>query len=158
MVLTVAHTFLIDAGRWMLEGNWLESNGAITPIKGKTLVSWSQDEWFTMITKLMFPESNPDSVQPRPDIIMQYRGRIGSQERQYTFVLQHSLFGRVEGEGWIAPQSIVQRFWVLNDRDRRSGFETMIQESRDRYHLSSGVLAGHNLISLIEAKLERQPD
>ena len=38
---------------------------------------------------------------------------------QYTFVLQHSELGRVEGEGWIAPQSIVQRYWVLGDERQR---------------------------------------
>lgn len=148
----MAHTFLMEAGRWTLQGNWLERNGMPVIVKGKTLVAWNRDNWFTMVTKLVFPDSD------REEISYQYRGRLDSGERQYTFVLQHSLLGRVEGEGWIAPDSIVQRYWVLNDRQRRSGFETLHRLNDDQYYLSSSILAGHYLTSMMEATLERQPE
>lgn len=105
-------------------------------------------------TKLSFPEDEHD------DIVIQSRGRMTSQDRQYTFVLQHSLLGQVEGEGWIAPESIVQRYWGLGDqprdKQRRSGFETLRQINPAQYHFSGGELAGHYLISTIEAELTRQ--
>lgn len=148
----MAHTFLIEAGRWTLQGNWLERDGMPIAVKGKTLVGWSRDNWFTMVTKLIFPGSD------REDISLQYRGRLDGGERQYTFVLQHSLLGRVEGEGWVAPESIVQRFWVLGDRQRRSGFETLRYIDDGKYYISSGIMAGHYLTSTMEATLERQPD
>jgi hypothetical protein len=121
-------------------------------VKGKTLVGWGRDNWFTMVTKLIFPGSD------REDIALQYRGRLDLGERQYTFVLQHSLLGRVEGEGWVAPESIVQRYWVLGDRQRRSGFETLRYIDEGKYYVSSGIMAGHYLTSAMEATLERQPD
>lgn len=121
-------------------------------VRGLTLVAWSRDNWFTMVTKLMFPESD------REEIALQYRGRLDAGERQYTFVLQHSLLGRVEGEGWIAPESIVQRYWVLGDRQRRSGFETLHRVTENQYYISSSILAGHYLTSTMEAILERQPE
>nr|WP_242057109.1 hypothetical protein [Planktothrix sp. FACHB-1355] len=121
-------------------------------VKGLTLVAWSRDNWFTMVTKLMFPESD------REEIALQYRGRLDAGERQYTFVLQHSLLGRVEGEGWVAPESIVQRYWVLGDRQRRSGFETLHRVTENQYYISSSILAGHYLTSTMEALLERQPE
>ncbi|HEY9829680.1 hypothetical protein H6S82_25265 [Planktothrix sp. FACHB-1355] len=148
----MAHTFLIEAGRWRLQGNWLERNGMPIAVKGLTLVAWSRDNWFTMVTKLMFPESD------REEIALQYRGRLDAGERQYTFVLQHSLLGRVEGEGWVAPESIVQRYWVLGDRQRRSGFETLHRVTENQYYISSSILAGHYLTSTMEALLERQPE
>lgn len=148
----MAHTFLIEAGRWRLQGNWLERNGMPLAVRGLTLVAWSRDNWFTMVTKLMFPESD------REEIALQYRGRLDAGERQYTFVLQHSLLGRVEGEGWIAPESIVQRYWVLGDRQRRSGFETLHRVTENQYYISSSILAGHYLTSTMEAILERQPE
>lgn len=148
----MAHTFLIEAGRWTLQGNWLERDGMPIAVKGKTLVGWGRDNWFTMVTKLIFPGSD------REDIALQYRGRLDLGERQYTFVLQHSLLGRVEGEGWVAPESIVQRFWVLGDRQRRSGFETLRYIDEGKYYVSSGIMAGHYLTSTMEATLERQPD
>lgn len=148
----MAHTFLMEAGRWTLQGNWLERNGMPTLVKGKTLVVWNRDNWFTMVTKLVFPESD------RQELTLQYRGRLDAGERQYTFVLQHSLLGRVEGEGWIAPESIVQRYWVLGDRQRRSGFETLHLINENQYYLSSSILAGHYLTSTMEATLERQPE
>ena len=137
----MAHTFLIEAGRWTLQGNWLERDGLPIFVKGKTLVGWGRDNWFTMVTKLVFPGTE------REDISLQYRGRLDFGERQYTFVLQHSLLGRVEGEGWVAPESIVQRYWVLGDRQRRSGFETLRCIDSGKYYLSSGIMAGHYLTS-----------
>nr|WP_275973974.1 hypothetical protein [Argonema galeatum] len=121
-------------------------------VKGLILVAWGRDNWFTMVTKLVFPDSD------REEIALQYRGRLDGGERQYTFVLQHSLLGRVEGEGWIAQESIVQRYWVLGDRQRRSGFETLHRVTENQYYISSSILAGHYLTSTMEATLERQPE
>jgi hypothetical protein len=119
-------------------------------VKGKTLVAWGRENWFTMVTKLVFPGSD------REEISFQYKGRLDIGERQYTFVLQHSLLGRVEGEGWLAQQSIVQRYWVLGDRQRRNGFETFYRLNDNTYYLSSGIIAVNYLTSTMEATLERQ--
>jgi len=149
----VAHTFLMESGQWTLEGSWIERNGVPITVKGKTLVSWNRTDWFSMVTKLLFPGGD------REEIILQYRGHLNSDERQYTFVLQHSELGRVEGEGWIAPQSIVQRYWVLGDeRLRRTGFDTLHRVDDNRYYYSSGIMSGHYLTSTMEAILERQSE
>jgi len=148
----VAHTFLLESGRWSLQGTWLERDSAPVQIKGGILVGWdNQGSWFTMVTKLVFLGG------VHSDISFQYRGRLDVGERRYTFVLQHSELGRVEGEGWIAPESIVQRYWVLGDRQRRSGFETLHRLNDDQYYLSSGIMS-RDLISTMEASLERQSD
>ena len=141
----------MEPGRWTLEGTWLERDAMPIAVKGRILIAWSRDDWFTMVTKLVFPDSKIE------DISQQYRGRLDSGERQYTFVLQHSLLGRVEGEGWVAPESIVQRYWVLGDRQRRTGFETLHQITPDKYYMSSGIMAGHYSTSAMEATLELQP-
>ena len=72
-------------------------------------------------------------------------------------MLQHNVFGQIEGEGWICPDTIVQRYWVLSDRQRRSGFETLHRINDDQYYLTSGILVGHFLDSTMEANLERKP-
>ncbi|MEM6451207.1 MAG: hypothetical protein AAF703_12920 [Cyanobacteria bacterium P01_D01_bin.105] len=146
----MAHSFLLESGRWTLQGTRLTRDALPTPVKGKILVAWKQDSCFQAATKLAFPEDNAD------DIIIQLRGRMTNQARQYTFVLQHSLLGKVEGEGWIAPETIVQRYWGLNDKQRRSGFETLRQISPNQYTFSGGEMAGHYLTSTIEAELTRQ--
>jgi hypothetical protein len=71
-------------------------------------------------------------------------------------LLQHNILGQVEGEGWIGLDTIVQHYWVLGDRQRRSGFETLHRISEDTYYLSSGILTGHFLTNTMEASLERQ--
>jgi hypothetical protein len=147
----VAHTFLLEPGRWTIQGSWLERNGLPISVKGMTLVAWNRDNWFTMATKLIFP-GNSD----RSEISLQYKGRLHDGERQYTFLLQHNLLGQVEGEGWIGPDTIVQRYWVLGDRQRRSGFETLLRVNDTSYYLTSGILVGHFLTSTMEASLERQ--
>ncbi|MGK7944404.1 MAG: hypothetical protein AB4058_08035 [Microcystaceae cyanobacterium] len=146
----MAHSFLIAAGRWTLEGYWLERSQMPMIVQGRTLVAWSRDNWFTMVTKLAFPESE------REDISFQYRGRLDGEEQYYTYILQQSQLGRIEGEGWIAPNSIIQRYWVRGDHQRRSGFETFYQIDPQTYQLSSGILTGHHLTSTMEAKLKRQ--
>ena len=120
------------------------------PVKGKILIAWSRDDWFTMVMKLALPDTQPT------EMALQYRGRLTSGECQYTCVLQHSLLGRVEGEGWVAPDSIIQRYWALGDRQRRTGFETLYRLDSDRYHLSSGIMTGHYLTSAMEATLHLQ--
>ncbi|MEL6776172.1 MAG: hypothetical protein AAFO06_02875 [Cyanobacteria bacterium J06597_16] len=146
----MTHSFLLEPGRWTLHGNWLTRDALPTPVKGKLLVAWKQDNCFMIATKLAFPAGEHD------DIVIQSRGRMTSQERQYTFVIQHSLLGQVEGEGWVAPESIVQRYWGLSDKQRRTGFETLRQLGPTRYHFSGGMMAGHYLTSTIEAELTRQ--
>ncbi|BAT53967.1 hypothetical protein NOS3756_29310 [Nostoc sp. NIES-3756] len=145
----MGHTFLLEPGRWTIQGSWLERNGLPINVKGMILVAWNRDNWFTMAAKLVFPGSD------RPEMSLQYKGRLHQGERQYTFLLQHSILGQVEGEGWIGVETIVQRYWVMSDRHRRSGFETMHRISEDSYYLSSGVMSGHFLSSTMEASLER---
>jgi hypothetical protein len=119
-------------------------------VKGKILVGWNRDDWFTMAMRLIFPETEREAID------FQYRGRFDQGDRRYTFVLQSTLLGRVEGEGWIAPDSVIQRYWAIDDKQRRTGFETLYQLADDRYLLSSGIMAGHYLTSAMEATLERQ--
>ncbi len=143
----------MEAGRWTLQGNWLERNQQPIIVKGKILVAWGRENWFTMVTKLSFPGN-----AEREEISFQYRGKLDVGENHYTFVLQHSQLGRVEGEGWIAPETIVQRYWVLSDRQRRSGFEDFRRLNDQTYYLSSSIMAGHYLTSHLEATLERLPE
>ncbi len=140
----------MEPGRWTLQGNWLERDQMPISVKGKTLVAWGRENWYTMVTKLVFPGGERDEIS------FQYKGHLDMGERQYTFVLQHSLLGRVEGEGWVAPESIVQRYWVLGDRQRRNGFETFYRLNDNTYYLSSGIIAVNNLTSAMEVTLERQ--
>jgi len=146
----VVHNFLLEPGRWTLRGSWMERDNLPTPVKGKILIAWSRDNWFTMVMKLVFPEAD------LAEMSLQYRGRLTSGERQYTFVLQHSLLERVEGEGWIAPDSLIQRYWALGDAKRRTGFETLYRVDAQHYHLSSGIMTGHYLTSAMEATLKLQ--
>ena len=143
------HSFLMESGRWTIDGHWLECNVMPIVVNGGLIIAWNQGNWFTMVTKLVFPQSD------RPEISCQYRGRIDGEECQYTYVLQQSLLGRAEGEGWINAQTIIQHYWVLGDRQRQSGFETFYRVNDQTYHLSGGMLIGHYLVSTIEARLER---
>jgi len=145
----LTHSFLMESGRWTIDGLWLERNVKPIVVKGGLIIAWSQENWFTMVSKLVFPQSD------RPEISCQYRGRLDGEERQYTYVLQQSLLGQVEGEGWINAQTIIQNYWVLGDRQRQSGFETFYRINDQTYHLSGGILIGHYLVSTMEAKLER---
>jgi hypothetical protein len=149
----VSHTFLVQPGKWSLEGNWIERDAMPIGIKGKTLVGWSKDNfWFTMVTKLTFPNSD------RPDLTMAYKGRIDSDDRRFTFVVEHSDLGKIEGEGIIGPDSITQRYWVMGDKKMRTGFQTLYRRDQNVYSLASAIVSGQNLESTMEAILTRHTD
>lgn len=147
----MSHSFLLEAGTWTLQGTWLDKGEMPIPVKGKIIITWSRDDWFNMVMRLVFADDKHENID------FQYRGRFDTGNQRYTYVLQHTALGRVEGEGWIAPDSIIQRYWALGDRQRRSGFETLYRVTNDRYHFSSGILAGHYLTSALEAIIERAP-
>jgi hypothetical protein len=102
-----------------------------------------------MITKLVFP------AYTLPEIIYEYKGHLPTQQQKYTYVLKHSNLGKIEGEGWLGPDSIIQRYWVLGDALRQSGFETLFCLDENTYHLSSAMMTGNHLSSTMEAILER---
>ena len=149
----MAHTFLVQPGKWTLEGNWVERDSMPIAVKGRTLVGWSKDNfWFTMVTKLTFPNSD------REDLTMAYKGRIDSDERRFTYVADDSALGKIEGEGIIAPDSIIQRYWVMGDKRARTGFQTLYRRDSNIYSLASGLISGQNLESTMEAILTRIVD
>jgi hypothetical protein len=141
----------METGRWTLEGYWLDGDRIPIPVNGRTLIGWSKDDWFTMVTKLTFPD------HAKEEITMAYKGRIDVDERRFTFVLQHSAFNnnRIEGEGWVGPESIVQRYWVMDDNLLRSGFQSTYKQDDRHYHLSSCIVSGSYLSSTMEALLTR---
>ena len=147
----MSHTFLLEPGTWTLQGTWLDKDEMPVPVKGKIIITWSRDDWFNMVMRLVFADEEHENID------FQYRGKFDTGNQRYTYVLQHTELGRVEGEGWIAPDSIIQRYWALGDRQRRSGFETLYRVTDERYHFSSGILAGHYLTSALEAIIERAP-
>jgi hypothetical protein len=146
----MSHTFLLESGSWIIRGHWLDSNQNLIPVTGGTIITWQDANWFTTITKLVFPESE------RQEIIYEYKGHLPSEQLQYTYVLKHTDLGKIEGEGWISLDSIVQRYWVLGDTRRRSGFETLFCIDESTYHLISGLMTGNHLSSTMEAILERR--
>ena len=149
----MAHTFLVQPGKWTLEGNWIERDSMPIRVKGRTLVGWSRDNfWFTMVTKLTFPDCD------REELTMTYKGRIDSDERRFTFVMDDNFLGKVEGEGMIGPDSITQRYWVMGDKKMRTGFQTLYRRDVNTYSLASGLIAGQNLESTMEAILTRHMD
>ena len=149
----MSHTFLVQPGKWTLEGNWVERDSMPIGFKGRTLVGWSRDNfWFTMVTKLTFANSD------REELTMAYKGRIDSDERRFTYVVDDSFLGKVEGEGIIGPDSITQRYWVMGDRKVRTGFQTLYRRDSNIYSLVSGIISGQNLESTMEAVLTRHTD
>lgn len=146
----MTHRFLMEAGKWNLEGTWIEKDESPIFVKGRTLIAWSADNWFTMVTKLVFPDHD------KVDITFQYKGKLEAGERRYTYFLNQTLLGQVEGEGWIGNNSIIQRYWVLSDRQRRNGFETFYRLNDQTYFYSGGIQTGLALSSMMEAVLTQQ--
>ena len=145
----MAHSFLLETGIWNSQGSWINPDGSTLPFQGKTMISWSEDSWFAMVTKFVFQESD------RTDLIWRYRGRLTEPGRRYTFLLEHSEIGKMEGEGIIGEKTITQRSWALNDSQSRSTFDSLVRLDANSYQFSSATMTGHRLGTIAEASFDR---
>ena len=145
------HTFLLEPGRWLLKGHLLAKGEMPLSFTGQGMVKWDDSAWFHAILRMVFSEEET----PRPPLLLEYRGRVPAESSNYSFGLQHGDLGRVEGEGWITPATVVHRYWVLGDPQKRLGYESFFRADNSRYCWSSGVMSGLKLVSNIEAVLER---
>ena len=91
--------------------------------------------------------------ESQSEIICQYKGHLDHDRKSYTYVLQHSILGNIEGEGWISSQSIIQYHWIVGATKKRTGIDTFYCISEDVYHFTSVILESHNLSSTMEATL-----
>ncbi|WP_330205210.1 hypothetical protein [Cyanobacterium sp. Dongsha4] len=153
----MTHTFLLESGSWIIKGTWLDKNQQSNPFKGAIIINWEQSNWFSMQMKIVFPQNVPQngSFQNRPEIIFEYKGLIPSNRSRYAYVLKRSDLEKIEGEGWISNDSIIQRYWVLGNTRRLNGFETFFCLDENTYHLTSGMMTGNNLLYTFEGILDR---
>ncbi|MGY6530994.1 MAG: hypothetical protein ACXITR_13805 [Cyanobacterium sp.] len=150
----MSHTFLLQPSSWIIKGNLTEKNQTFIPFKGATIITWDQSSWFIMKTKLVF-DNNQSSSEIVNNLELEYKGFLPNNKYSYSYVLKRSDFDKIEGEGWITKNSIIQRYWILGDSRRRSVVETMFQLDEDNYHFSSTMIAGNNIVSVTEGILER---
>ena len=136
----MTHSFLLEASVWNSQGTWIAPDGSTLGFQGKTMISWSEDAWFAMVTKFVFQGNE------RGDLIWRYRGRLTEPGRRYTFMLEHSDIGKMEGEGVMGEKTITQRSWALNDAKRRSAFDTLVRLDTNSYQFSSATMTGHCLL------------
>lgn len=146
----MTHSFLLQSGNWRINGHWLEQNEQPIPVTGKSIITWKQERWFTIVTELNIGQETDRKI------LGKYKGHLDREGKSYTYVLKHNVLGNIEGEGWIGPQTIIQSYWVLGTSQRHTGFDTYYRLNEDTYHFSSGVLISFSLNSTIEATLQRQ--
>ncbi len=145
----MTHTFLLEPSSWIIKGTWQDKNRQPIPFNGATIITWDKSSWFLVKTKLVFPQSD------RSEIIFEYKGCLPEHKSKYAYVLKRSDYERIEGEGWVTNDSIIQRYWVLNNERRLNGFETFFCLDQGTYHLTTGMMAGNHLINTFEGILER---
>ena len=144
----MTHSFLLQPAKWSLQGQYTEREQQPLAIEGTISVAWRRQSWFKLETRLVIPES-------ATEIISQCKGHLDSSGKLYTYVLQHSILGSIEGEGYLGVDSIVQHYWVVGSTQRRLGFDTFYYLSESEYSLTSVILESHNLRNTVEAKLKQ---
>ena len=142
------HSFLLQSAKWSVEGNHFEKDRGFIPLKGFITISWQRESWFKMITQLSVGGKSPR------EIISHCKGHFDNQRKSYTYVLQHSILGNIEGEGWLGSDSIIQNYWIVGATQRRLGFDTFYCLSEDTYHFTNVYLENLNLTSTMEATLK----
>lgn len=151
----MGHTFLLQPGSWIIKGHSSDKNQHSIPFKGATIIVWDQSSWFTIKTKLVFDIKQQTSSEIKSNLEFEYKGFLPENKRSYSYVLTRTDFDKIEGEGLITKDSIIQRYWMLEDTRRRAVLETIFQLDEDSYHFSSTMMAGNNIINVIEGILQR---
>ncbi|MEO0924864.1 MAG: hypothetical protein AAFR62_04095 [Cyanobacteria bacterium J06629_2] len=144
----MAHTFLVDAGYWHVTGHWLKPDLAPISLEGGITIAWKRANWFKLTTSLTCDD------ETATEIIYQCRGNLNYEAKHYTYVSQHSLLGNIEGEGRLGSQSIIQYYWFM-DGKKKKGLDTYVYVDSNTYYLTSSILDGHSIKSIIEATLSR---
>lgn len=145
----MAHSFLVEAGYWSVDGYWLKPNLPPISIKGGIQTAWKRDNWFKITTSLTCDD------ETETKIIYQSRGNLNYQEKHYTYVSQHSLLGNIEGEGRLGLRSIVQYYWFIGAIGNKKGLDTYYRVDQNTYYLTSNLLDAHSINNRIEAILKR---
>lgn len=145
----MTHTFLLQSGRWIIRGNWFDKKQNQFGVTGGTIITWEQANWFTMKTKLVFAE------EKLPEINYEQKGYLPNNIQKYKYIsVKHSQFNKIEGEGWLCNDSILQRYWVLEDKLSQTGFEHLFCLDENTYHFSSSIMRGKNIHSTMEAIMQ----
>lgn len=143
------HTFLLLPGKWTLKGSLIQGSAPVTSFQGRMVVGWSQDMyWFTMISKMQFSDGRADEVASA-------KGRMDNNERRFTYVLEHSELGKVEGEGLISPGAIAMSYFVRDDAKSRTGFQTYYRQDDNHYAMTSGIMLRQGFESMMETAMVR---
>ena len=145
----MAHSFLVEAGYWNVNGNWFKPNKTPIPLKGEIKTAWQRTNWFKLKTSLVCGD------EAATKIVYQCRGNLNYEAKQYTYVSQHSLLGNIEGEGKLLDRAIVQYYWFLGTGNQQKGLDTFSYIDRNTYHLTSSIFNGHSIKYTIEAILKR---
>ena len=140
------HSFLLRPAKWHLEGLYTKQGKTSFPSQGEVSITWKRESWFKIETRLTIGESVSE-------IVTRCKGHLDSSGKSYTYVLQHSILGNIEGEGYFGSDSIVQYYWVVGSTKRCLGFDTFYYLSQSEYHLTSVFLENHDLKNTMEAKL-----
>lgn len=145
----MSHSFLLKSGIWYLNGHWVKPNLVTITIEGQITISWKQQKWFKILTTITSPD------EPEIEISSKCQGNLNYEEKSYTYVLQHSLLGNIEGEGRLGKESIVQYYWSIGVAQKRRGFDTFYYLNGDTYYFTSSILEDHKLNNTMEATLKR---
>ncbi|MEM8722787.1 MAG: hypothetical protein AAGE84_26450 [Cyanobacteria bacterium P01_G01_bin.39] len=145
----MAHSFLIEAGYWQINGHWLKPNLAPIPLEGGINTKWKRANWFKITASLTCKD------EAATKLVYQCRGNLDYEAKHYTYVSQHSLLGNIEGEGRIGPQAIIQYYWFMGTGTRQKGLDTFYRLDQNTYYLTSSILDGHSIKNTIEVTLKR---
>lgn len=143
----MAHSFLLESGYWNVNGHWLKPNLAPIPLQGNIQIAWKRENWFKMTTSLTCDDESTTQI------IHQCRGNLNYEEKNFTYVAQHSLFGNIEGEGKLGFQSIIQYYWFIGMATKQKGLDTFYRVDQNTYYFTSSILEGHSLKNTMEATL-----
>ena len=144
----MTHSFLLKSARWNVNGQYQKKDENLLALSGSVVISWKRKSWFKTVTRLSVNESVGS------EIVTQCKGHLDNSRKSYTYVLQHSILGNIEGEGWLGSDSIIQHYWIVGATQRSLGFDTFYRISADTYHLTGVFLESHNLKSSMEATLK----
>ncbi|MFH0794305.1 MAG: hypothetical protein V2A74_09775 [bacterium] len=145
-----SHTFLFHPGKWKLFGWNYDTDGKRTKFAGSVeCVVVAPDHYQSRMWYLLDREG-----APRVEEITDCR-LAGSF---FRFEQEHSVNGRLDGEGFVSQRSICQHYRSADGA--LGGYETLLREAPEKYFGHGLYLRDGNLVSVAEIwlSLEHNPE
>lgn len=144
----MTHTYLFEEGAWLTEGSYVDGDGALFTLRGRSVVNHGEGAWWieghmTLYSQPPVESHNDYAIRP-----------FGSGQHATTWVSDNPALGRLVGQFTVVADTIVSLYG--SEDGRHSGSEFLRRVDPDTYDGVGVLFRGPQRLSAWWLTLRRQ--